>query len=186
MGQVYFCSDLHVDHKNIWKFRPGLTEENCKEENRELIRKHWRATKFDTVYMIGDIFIGPESHEFIKSLPGKKILIMGNHDFERKGCTTLEQGLTAVVSIHGTKSKSYTTASGERVKLIFSHIPLHPEELRKNICVHGHIHDKEIDYMNFDERYDKRFVNVNMDVLLPRTGKIMLDKDELLQYALLK
>ena len=47
----------------------------------------------------------------------------------------------------------------------------------------GHIHDKKKDFMNIGtDNYDPRYVNVNMDVLLPRTGEIMLNIDELFEY----
>lgn len=79
MSAVYFLSDLHLNHKNICKFREGFTSV---EEHNALIKEnyHKRVTKRDTVYFLGDVAFDKESLADVKTWVGaQKILICGNH-----------------------------------------------------------------------------------------------------------
>lgn len=179
MGNVYFCSDLHDMHNAIGKYRSAqIPEVTSPETNREFIGDHWRAKKRDTVIMLGDIFFGADSHEFIGSLGGNKKLVPGNHDLENDSRTSLIDIMRVCSSIRGIYSKKYL---GE--KIWFSHVPMHPSELRGHPNMHGHIHNIWQDYMNKGtSHYNKNYINVNMDVLWPRTGQIMIDLEELPEY----
>jgi calcineurin-like phosphoesterase family protein len=82
--QVWFTSDTHFGHENIIRFcnRPFS---NVQEMNAELIRR-WR----DTVPEEGIVFhLGDFAHrrsrlwnDILCSLPGRKYLILGNHDMK--------------------------------------------------------------------------------------------------------
>ncbi len=79
---IYFIADTHFGHKNIIEYenRPfGNVEEMDK-----VLTKNWNNTvsEADTVFMLGDFsFYGKEkTMNICKSLNGKKILVMGNHD----------------------------------------------------------------------------------------------------------
>lgn len=80
---IYFTADLHLDHKNILLSRQGFS--SIEEMNERLI-SNWQGvvSKEDTVYIIGDFsYRSPVSvKQYLKQLPGRKILIRGNHDFK--------------------------------------------------------------------------------------------------------
>lgn len=143
MSAVYFLSDLHLGHKNICKFRTGFTSV---EEHTALIKEnyHKRVTKRDTVYFLGDVAFDEESLVDVKTWVGaKKILIAGNHDLDHHTMKQLVEVYDEVYSLR--KYKEFW----------LSHAPIHPDELRGKINIHGHTH-----YHNID---DARYVNVSME-----------------------
>jgi calcineurin-like phosphoesterase family protein len=82
---LYFIADTHFDHGNIRIFcnRPFS---NLSEMNDSMI-DNWNrtVTDDDTVFILGDFCwsSGQRYLEFARKLKGKKILILGNHDFNR-------------------------------------------------------------------------------------------------------
>lgn len=143
MSAVYFLSDLHLGHKNICKFRTGFTSV---EEHNALIKEnyHKRVTKRDTVYFLGDVAFDEESLVDVKTWAGaKKILICGNHDLDNFSMKQLVEIYDEVYSLFKYKN------------MWLSHAPIHPDELRGKINVHGHTHYHVID--------DNRYLNVCME-----------------------
>jgi len=185
MATVYLTSDLHDGHKAIGKYRSTIIPEvTCVETNREFIRANWRATKRDTVIIVGDACFAPDSHEFYSTLPGRKILVAGNHDFESGTRSSIVEALTAFEKIHAVLSRRMPISPEGSQKCWIQHTPMHPLELRDKPCIHGHIHDAKLDFMNKGtDTYDSRYINVNIDVLYPRIGKIMVSATELADYA---
>lgn len=84
MSTTYFTSDLHLGHKNIVSYcnRPF----NSVEEMDKAILSRWQKTVTrddDIVWVLGDISIdGSFKHalDLMRTLRGRKRLIMGNHD----------------------------------------------------------------------------------------------------------
>jgi calcineurin-like phosphoesterase family protein len=81
--QTYLISDLHLDHENIIRYcaRPfsGIDEMN------RILVDNWNriVSPNDTVYFLGDMSYGRDSHSssfWLKKLNGKIIFIRGNHD----------------------------------------------------------------------------------------------------------
>ena len=143
MSAVYFLSDLHLAHKNICKFREGFTSV---EQHNALIKEnyHKRVTKRDTVYFLGDVAFDKESLADVKTWAGaKKILICGNHDLDHHTMKDLVEAYDEVYSL-----KKYK-------EFWLSHAPIHPDELRGKVNIHGHTH-----YHNIA---DDRYVNVSME-----------------------
>lgn len=142
MSNVWFTSDLHFGHKNIHKFREGVDSE---EENRHTIIRHWNrlVTKRDDVYILGDVAFNGETLTELSKLLGRKFLVRGNHDdfSARTYLQTFED-------VFGLKSyKGFW----------LSHAPIHPNELRYKVNIHGHVHSNTIP--------DKRYFNVSVDNL---------------------
>lgn len=81
--QTYLISDLHLDHENIIRYcaRPFS---DIDEMNRILVGNWNRiVSPNDTVYFLGDMSYGRDSHSssfWLKKLNGKIIFIRGNHD----------------------------------------------------------------------------------------------------------
>jgi calcineurin-like phosphoesterase family protein len=125
----FLTADTHFFHKNILGYcnRPFP---NVIEMNLALIER-WRsvAKPEDTVYHLGDFSFGDmaRSSEILKMLPGKKILIRGNHDKSRK--RMLEMGFDEV----------YPSLELDGWLLVHRPpVPVHP--MKKVLC--GHVHDK--------------------------------------------
>lgn len=134
-------SDLHIGHKNIHKFRSpenGFPLTFSDEiEHRGWLEDFWRTniTKKDSIYLLGDICFYEEGLIWLHSLPGRKVLVKGNHcvvknDLEKK---VYDQVL----------------GLGRYKGRWLSHAPIHPEELRGRCNYHGHVHHKTLE----DSRY---------------------------------
>ena len=91
---IYLVSDTHFNHGHIATYcdRP--------ENFTEIIISRWRQTvrPEDYVIHLGDVFIGkPEGWDAIwPQLPGKKTLILGNHDWKRSESWWLTHGFDSV------------------------------------------------------------------------------------------
>lgn len=140
---VWFCSDLHFGHKNIQKFRECV---NSEEDNRAMIKLFWNKliTKRDVVYVLGDACFTMETISDFGELPGRKILIRGNHDLLNTSVY-----LKYFEEVYGLlKYKEFW----------LSHAPIHPDELRGKMNLHGHVHYHSIP--------DKRYFNCCVENLM--------------------
>ena len=138
MANVWFTSDLHFGHKNINKFRLEVSSE---EDNRKRICEDWEdlVTKRDDIYVLGDAaFTWDTAQEFAR-LPGRKYLVRGNHDE-----LSIREYLKYFTEVYGLKKyKGFW----------LSHAPIHPDELRGKVNLHGHVHYQSI-RKNFSPIYD--------------------------------
>jgi calcineurin-like phosphoesterase family protein len=80
--RIWFTSDLHFGHENVIKYcnRPY----SCAENMDSSLVSGWnsRVSPADTVYCVGDFSLSTKPVETITpKLNGKKILVLGNHDF---------------------------------------------------------------------------------------------------------
>jgi calcineurin-like phosphoesterase family protein len=132
----WLITDTHFNHKLLEErgYRPaGFTG---------LILDNWRRLVHpeDTVYHLGDVIIGQNGTlgAILETVPGRKILVKGNHDHEsnawylRKGFDFVAQGI-----LHG--------------GVWFSHIPAETLPSGALLNVHGHLHDDEHRGSNFPE-----------------------------------
>lgn len=104
MNNIFFISDLHFFHKNIFKHCPNrLKICNAQDENdinawdSWLINK-WNETvnKNDIIYILGDFSFGSKirTKDLLSKLNGKKFLILGNHDKSADGLTQYFEQIT--------------------------------------------------------------------------------------------
>lgn len=135
---IWFTSDLHIGHTNIISYcsRPFSSVD---EMNDELV-KRWndRVQKHDTVYVVGDMFLGlvENAIPYVKSLRGRKILIRGNHD--RKSSIMLESGFDEVHNRIEMKLKDGRSA-------LLIHEPSKNVSYDEfDVIVHGHHHGPPI------------------------------------------
>ena len=129
---TWIISDTHFGHTNIIKYfnRPYAHNTIMLNNWRELIRPS------DTVLHLGDVTIWHRTHttwaNTVAKLPGKKFLILGNHDeqWTPKQWRTLA-GFTV------TDPFVYNNVNH---KIFFSHMPAAPSP-RWDINIHGHTHN---------------------------------------------
>jgi len=129
--------DLHFGHKNVQNFRKDMGFAN-ELEHRHYVMEQWNktVTKRDKVYVLGDACFTMEAIEDIAKLNGTKVLVRGNHD-----------NLNTQVYL-----KVFKEVEGiVRYKHAWlTHAPIHPDELRGKINIHGHVHYASI----ADNRYE--------------------------------
>lgn len=141
-----FWADGHVDHLKE-AIRRGF---NSVEEFQAAFRTAWEknVTPRTTVICVGDMALKLEGLSFLKTLPGKKILVMGNHDNERG------PDIRDLLEVYDDIKGFWKHPSK---KMFIGHCPSHPSELRGKLMVHGHKHNDIIK--------DPRYVNVCWDLL---------------------
>jgi len=149
VGVVRYISDPHFGHRNM-AIRRGFKDENEMDEH---IISEWNkvVNKRDTVWILGDITMEKSNYEILDRLNGIKKVILGNHD-EPQHVPKLLQFVNKVCAVQYVKNKEFGN-------LIFSHIPIHPQELeyRFNINIHGHVHENTLN--------DRRYINVSAEVI---------------------
>lgn len=134
MAEIYICSDLHFNHKNIiiYENRPWPDRDAM---NAGLIENWNKAVSpVDTVYVLGDVGFCSQAKatELVKQLNGNKILIMGNHDRNRPPYRWIEIGFDEV---H--KNPTHITSCGKTIMLM--HEP--PETKEEGMFyIYGHVH----------------------------------------------
>lgn len=165
---IKLISDPHLGHRAIAKYRPWVTSV---EHNTNLFVQHWRkeiGKKF-IVYMLGDVAFDDASLEVIGNLPGRKILIKGNHD----DMVSTKLQADVFEEIHGIITYK---------KFWLSHAPIHPTEMRnRRGNVHGHTHAGIMEKKTWYGKTipDPRYINVCVDNLFPKTGRMFMDLDTL-------
>lgn len=144
----WYTADLHFNHSNVIEFcnRPWKTVD---EMNDGLIKRWNQFVKDgDTVYILGDMFFCGiiKMKEIMPTLMGKKILILGNHDWKKvKKHRAQELGFEWVADEHCVRIAG--------VDVLMSHFPYrgdHMGEERFKECrpkdfgnwlMHGHVHN---------------------------------------------
>ena len=159
MSKKYAFGDCHLGHKNIANFR---TQFKTAEEHDEFVLDSYMSvvTKRDIVIFTGDIAFNHESLAKIKKLPGEKILIVGNH------CTERGIKMKDLCDVYGRVFASYSKGG-----LLFTHMPVHPQELRGKYNVHGHVHSATIP--------DSRYYNTSLENINYKPKDIQEIKAEL-------
>lgn len=167
---VYFCSDLHLGHKNISKFRPFVSST---EENTNLVVNDWtkKISKNDVVYCLGDAAFDKDSLNILGNLKGRKVLIRGNHD--------------DFVSIHDLSCVFEEIYGMFKYKgMWLTHCPIHSDEMRgRKGNVHGHTHNHIIKKGIWPFKMDHpKYLNVCVDVIWKKYNSIFISLDEVRKY----
>lgn len=139
-GKVYFWSDQHINHHNIIKFSDRPFHSTI-EMNEYMYSEYFNVvTENDVVVFGGDVAFGDvnETKERLKQLPGKKILVLGNHDFDKNKCIFREYHAFDVTVM----AFCFQEVIENKVcNIIVTHYPMDLSYLPENtINIHGHIH----------------------------------------------
>jgi len=141
MANTWLISDTHFNHELILTFKdyvgkPVRPFANVQEMN-ECMLDNWNSVvkAEDTVYHLGDVLFGHNKVDWLdynfSKLPGKKHLILGNHD-NVKFLAPFFKSINLWEVLPG---------------MVLSHTPLHAQTLAESkrwgdpvLNVHGHIH----------------------------------------------
>ena len=159
MSNVWFVGDLHWGHRNITKFRPFDTE----EEHRRVTKANLIGClkKRDTLWILGDsVFTGgalKDLQDVIDACADVRCTI-GNHCGQHMDAEEYNRFIGMFSKVYGITKK---------YKCWLAHAPIHPDELRGNLCVHGHVHTETIQIP--DETFvgrtrdDPRYFNMSLE-----------------------
>ena len=143
MSDIWVTSDTHFNHAAILTFKdyagkPTRVFDSVDQMN-ECMLDNWADTvkPEDTVYHLGDVLFGPDKVEWLEAnfakLPGKKKLVLGNHDNPKFLAPFFKEIMLWQVLEPGA---------------LLSHTPQHPSTLQEThrfgnqhiLNAHGHIH----------------------------------------------
>lgn len=170
MGKIWFTSDLHFNHNKEFLYKPRGFDDI--ESMNETVVNNWNSVveDDDIVYCLGDLSMGDitknNSVELIEKLKGHIIVIVGNHDTDKKisyyeKCKNIENILYAYRFRHG--KRHYW----------LSHYPTitsNPGKEKPVWCLSGHTHTKE--------KFDKNYV-FNYNVALDAHSSFPVSLDEI-------
>ena len=156
--RVWMTSDLHFGHENIITYsdRP---HRNARDMNEALVQQLSKVGN-ELVIFAGDMFMGDQENaiELIRRIPGRKILVAGNHDFSRDGkCVFRNADLfEAVVPF-----LFWKTQQGQEVLVTHypAAIPDSMKRLNRLLNYHGHLHQKTLPAID-----TIKYMNVGWDV----------------------
>ena len=142
----FYISDTHFGHFNIIKHcnRPFSTT----EEMDEVMINNWNkvVSDKDTVYILGDIAFskGNPADYYLKQLNGKKIVIIGNHDYDisKNRKKYLESKLVDKICDY---LEITDTIDNQLRKIVMSHYPMAEWNgfFRGSIHLYGHVHNNK-------------------------------------------
>ena len=149
----FFTSDPHYGHNNIIEYcnRPF---KNSEEMDKCLIKNHNEVvTKDDTTIFVGDFSLRSNQHinyyqSIVRKLNGRKILILGNHDYLKPFTYVNRIGFWSVHT-----SLEITI---EGIDLVICHDPAPSCIDRSKSFICGHVHDLF--------KVHKNVINVGVDV----------------------
>ena len=180
---IYFTSDLHLGHRNVIRHcdRPFATV----EEMDDTLISNWRSrvTNRDTVYVLGDLMFRNEKPPewYLRQLPGKKHLVMGNHDRDWVKKCRLEDFFESVTNLNFISDGSHQCTLCHYPMMSWPH-------MARCYMVFGHIHgNTDADYWPLI-RDSALMLNAGVDVngLRPVTFEEMVENNAKFKVASLK
>lgn len=146
MSEIWFTSDLHMNHQQEFLWGPrGFANE--KEMNEALVEKWNSIVKAeDIVWNLGDIAMNDIAGAipYLNMLNGTQYWIIGNHDTENK----IDRITKSCWKIHMCPYKYATTEKLGGMTIYMSHYPALTANFdekhfsRHVIALHGHTHQK--------------------------------------------
>jgi calcineurin-like phosphoesterase family protein len=137
---VWIWSDQHFGHKNIISYS-GRPFENVQHMEQSMISSYREVIKDDDIVLfVGDFGFSKVEvlNEVLAQLPGHKILIAGNHDFNRK--------TGKLLGLHFDEIYPCLVLQGDRKQILLTHYPLLINNIPRDATnVHGHVHTNTIE-----------------------------------------
>lgn len=145
--RIFLYSDPHFGHSNIIEYESRPFE--SVEHMDEVLMNNWNetVTEEDMVYVLGDVsfYSSSRTELIIRSLKGRKRLLLGNHDRHRSLAWWKNVGFEEVYE-HPLCYGGFYWLSHEPM-YINSHMPY--------VNVHGHLHSQQYE--------SKQYVNVSVE-----------------------
>lgn len=141
--RVWVWSDLHIGHDNVIGYC-GRPFRNANQMNFEMARNAQVVGNDDWVLILGDIAMWRDFNEvagWVAVCPGRKAVVVGNHDLRGKGVpTSVEQWLLA--GFEAVADVAVLPAAHGLPALWATHYPLPTGDIPSAVVnLHGHTHD---------------------------------------------
>lgn len=139
-SRIWIWSDLHLSHKNISR-HAGRPFDNIMYMNQTLKDNAQCVGTDDIILCLGDVsFDDPDNtQQWLAECPGRKFLILGNHDVDRS------HKIKALSNLGFEGIGECLVLPYQTQQLWFTHYPLAGNCLPQNtINVHGHTHQHSI------------------------------------------
>ena len=151
--KIWVWSDLHFGHKNIISYSDRPFE--CIDTMaQQLIENHNNVVGAnDLVIWVGDVsFMGAtETNEILAQLNGERILVIGNHDIQRRNQQLKKMDFK--------ESHLIFTIDDPECPLLFTHYPM-DNIPRPWINIHGHVHNNPYTLQD-----SLQHINVSVEVI---------------------
>lgn len=163
--QIWLTTDTHFGHVNMVKlcYRP--------EDFAERIIENWKkvVAPDDVVIHLGDVawYNKPWVNDVLSTLPGKKILVRGNHD-EKSLLYYMKNGFDFAVDSFAMMYRG--------LDILFTHEPVlfHTHDIN----IHGHLHNNKV---MLKEPWSLHYL-----ISLENNGYVMTNLDTLVRQELQK
>ena len=161
--RVWMTADLHLCHANVIRYcnRPFA---NVTQMNEHLVSQTQKIRDGEWLVIVGDVAMGEHqlAMEWIRRIPGRKFLVLGNHDLTRSGeCRYLaERTLDGQSPLFDAVLPflAWEDALGQSV--FVSHYPATVDHsFGRLLNYHGHLHREVLTHTE-----TTHFVNVGWDV----------------------
>ncbi len=158
---VFVISDLHLGHQNILNFMHEghpLRDFRDIHHMHQVITERWCSvvTDADKVYVLGDVAMRKSVKLLLASLPGKKRLVKGNHDYFSDNWYH-EAGFQCIYGVRQINGVWLT------------HVPMHPQSMGGRAIgnIHGHLHAHQVmvEEANplWNPQIDRRYFNASVE-----------------------
>lgn len=147
MATIWFTSDGHFNHDKIIEYMPNRPQQL--EAMHDAMINHWVANvkPEDTIYYLGDFGFPARRSNHIHFdvlqaiLPGRKILVRGNHDRERRH----EGDVIAKEHPMWDEVVDYYEVKFGKSRFICSHYPFETwnKASKGTYMLHGHVHSED-------------------------------------------
>lgn len=140
--KIWFTADTHFGHANILTFCPDTRKGMTVDEHDRFIIETWQedVAPDDYVFILGDVSFVNEDRtlNILCQLPGKKILIKGNHDK-----TIINSSLLRAQFLY-IKDYMSIVIDGHSIELFHYPIFEFNKQHRGAYHLYGHVHGKNI------------------------------------------
>lgn len=153
--KVFVWSDLHFGHKNIIQYSERPFPDVPTMDQHLIDNFNEYVGPDDISIWVGDVAFYRDDHarSLLYKCNGKKILVVGNHDFEKRNLKKL--AFNEVHLLYWIRT--------ERANLLFTHYPMDMSTFTPDwVNVHGHEHIHTYQYGAYGKSL--RHINVNCEI----------------------
>lgn len=161
--RVWMTADLHLCHANVIRYcnRPFI---DVTQMNEHLVSQTLKIREGEWLVIVGDLAMGDQhlAMEWIRRIPGRKVLVLGNHDLTRRGeCRYLaERSLDGQHPLFDAVVPFLAWEDVLGQSVFVSHYPATVDHsLGRLLNYHGHLHREVL-----SPAETTHFVNVSWDV----------------------